>query len=127
MGGTHIAAFEYLRADKLFETEKPYEILINLPDEKKNLPRSNLTFSKEDVEISDIRSVQYEADLDTHGFAWKNHATAVVDFNDRTIIQDVYIPEVKSFLKSNFPEANDIFVFDWRVSGLHAHGSLTNY
>jgi hypothetical protein len=116
MAHNQFATFEYFQWRDIYKTEKPYEILINLPSDKKHLPTHNLAFETvRNLKVEDVRGHESEFCLDTHGFLWKRHRTTVTDWKSRDAIVNYYLPEMERFIKDHIIDADRVFIFDWRV------------
>lgn len=113
---TQPATFSYFNFLPRHEIEKPYEILIDLPEEAKHVPRSNFAFADAECLVHDVRGREQEFSLDTHGFTWRKFGTSVRDFGDRSQIEGIYLGEIVEFLRQELGEdLRKIQVFDWRV------------
>lgn len=113
---TEEGTFSYFQLQPRHEHEKPYEILIDLPEEAKHVPRSNLAFEDASCSVKDVRGNEGDFHLNTHGFAWRQLETSVDDFRDRDKIEEIYLAEVENYIKSFLGETvKRIKVFDWRV------------
>ena len=121
------ASFEFLQWQPSYETQKPYEVFLPLASfgssgqGKTKIPRSNLVFEPHTVRVQDARACYKDFELDTHGFQFVRHATAVRDLKDRTSVNDHYIPEMETFLRRHLQEMDGemesrAFCFDLRVS-----------
>lgn len=110
------ATFSYFNFLPKHEIEKPYEILINLPEEARHLPRSNFAFEDVECLVQDVRGREQDFNLDTHGFTWRKFRTSIRDFGDRSQIEGTYLGEIEGFLRRELGEnIRKIQVFDWRV------------
>lgn len=83
-----IARFSYFKSQPRHEHEKPCEILIDLPDEAKHVPRSNLAFEVADCKIQDVRGREQTFTLDKNGFMWQKSDTMVEDLKDKGFNRD---------------------------------------
>jgi hypothetical protein len=116
---TQTATFSYFQLQPRHEFEKPYEILIDLPEEAKHVPRSNLSFEDAECIVEDVRGREADFSLDANGFMWRQSDTRVEDFGDREQIENVYLKEVEEFLRGILGnDVRKVKVFDWRVSYL---------
>lgn len=115
MPGDQLAILEYLQWTDVYKSEKPYEVLINLPYEKSQLARTNLAFAPVERRIEDVGGRESGFNLDTHGFCWRRHITSVVDFKNRDVVVDHYLPEMESFIRGQTGEVTKVFIFDWRA------------
>jgi hypothetical protein len=115
------ASFEFLQWQPSYEIQKPYEVFLPLASfGKTKIPRSNLVFEPHTVRVQDARACYKDYELDTHGFQFLQHATAVRDLKDRASVNDHYIPEMEAFLRRHLQEMDGemetrAFCFDLRV------------
>lgn len=115
--GSHEARFKYLQWQSLYEIEKPFEILIDIPSTASDQRRSNLVFglSSRKQKIQSVRNRETYFRLDTHGFAFRKHETKFTDWTDRDAVEKTYIPEMELLLKREVKGADRVFTYDWRV------------
>ncbi len=108
------AKLTYLRWQKLYETEKPYQVFLNL---QPNVPSTNLVFENdEDQDIIDVRGQQGRFALDKNGFEYVTHESRVYAFDNVAEIENVYLPECEEIIRTRVKNADRLLVFDWRVS-----------
>jgi hypothetical protein len=113
------ATFSYFKLLPKHEFEKPYEILIDLPEAAKHVPRTNFSFEDRECVVQDARGREEEFSLDGNGFTWRRFETSVTDFGSREVITDVYLREVEEFLSGLLgSEVKRVVIFDWRVSNM---------
>lgn len=116
-----IATCRFLEWQPLYETERPYELLLDIPAGKSSdLKRSNLIFQGIEREIKDVKGQIEKFDLDRNGFAYFSYPSLVTADRclDEDFVKDFYIPEVEQLLKTLIPDVERVNVFDWRVSSL---------
>jgi len=114
--GSQQATFSYFQLQPHHEHEKPYEILIDLPEEAQHVPRSNLAFETADCIVEDARGHEAEFEIDSHGFMWRRLRTAVEDLKDRASIETEYFQEVEQFLRGLLgPQVRKVKFFNWKV------------
>lgn len=111
---------EYLKWDQLYETQKPYEVLIPLPglgDTEGAVPRSNLAFEAREVLVHDARTFEASFTFDPHGFQLVHHRTTVSQLTNPDEVLTSYIPEMQQFLVALLGEGPGIrtHCFDIRV------------
>jgi hypothetical protein len=59
MGITSVAAkLKFLSWQQLYETEKPFQIFINIPTHVKDQRTTNLVYEDVEVQIEDVQSIQ---------------------------------------------------------------------
>lgn len=114
-------SLDYLKWSKVYHVEKPYEILVHLPNlskKQKAIPRSNLEFEYRTVSVEDIRGYEQNFDLDTHGFTFMRHSTVVENLKDPTSVNQTYVGEMAKVLQralgSDYHNVQ-VFCFDIRV------------
>jgi len=110
-----IATLKFLDWQELYETEKPFQIFINIPDEAEDKRTSNLVFEDVEVAVHDVRGREKDFDLDTNGFRFLKHSSILDDFHSKALIEDIYLPEVEALLRKEVEDVDKVFFFDWRV------------
>lgn len=102
----------YIEWQDKFATEKPYEVLSEVPA---GFPRTNFSCSPAASEtIHDIRGREKLFNLQDHGFQiWVHHHT--VEFFDKASVEHKYLPSLDSLLKEVFGARAETYFFDWRV------------
>lgn len=104
----------YLKWQKLYETEKPYQVFLNL---KAGIPSTNLVFENDEYqEIFDVRGQQDRFNLDKNGFEYINHESKVKTFDNQDEIENVYLPETEEILRKHVKNVDSLLMFDYRVS-----------
>ena len=111
----------FLRWQKLYEEEKPFQIFINIPEDAEDQRTTNLVFEKVSLQIHDVRGQSRGFSLDTNGFMYCQHTTKVTNFLDRQNIDESYLPEIEALLQQEIKGADRIFFFDWRVCGTYLY------
>lgn len=111
------ATFNYFKWQPLFEEEKPFEILMNLPDDAVDQRQVNFSFepSKSLHPVRSARSREREFQLNVHGFAFRKHTTDFTDWRDREAVEREYIPAMERFLKDNIEDAERVITYNWRL------------
>jgi hypothetical protein len=110
------ATLKFLKWQKLYEIEKPFQIFINIPAHVKDQRTTNLVYEDVQVDINDVRTSQTSFELDKQGFTYLKHETKVQDFTQRTVVEQQYLPEVEQLIRSNVEDVDRVHFFDWRVS-----------
>lgn len=112
------ASFRYFNWQDIYLTEKPYEILFDIPQDAQDPRRCNFSFSDSSIKesVKSVRGRESDFDLDIHGFAFRTHQTQFTAWDDRDAIRKQYVPEMEAFIKTQFPEATKVVAYDWRVS-----------
>lgn len=104
----------YLKWQKLYETEKPYQVFLNL---KPGIPSTNLVFENDEYqEIVDVRGQQERFNLDKNGFEYITHESKVKAFDNQDEIESVYLPETEEIIRKHVKNVDRLLVFDYRVS-----------
>lgn len=104
----------YLKWQKLYETEKPYQVFLNL---KPGIPSTNLVFENDEYqEIIDVRGQQDRFNLDKNGFEYITHESKVKAFDNQDEIESVYLPETEEIIRKHVKNVDRLLVFDYRVS-----------
>lgn len=91
--------------------EAPYNYMHSPPEGK---PKTNVTADPHSVAIHDVRGKEDTVSLDTTGFAFLKHSSAVIEFTDDAAIRDKYYPEVAELLKKE-TGAKRVVIFDHTV------------
>jgi hypothetical protein len=105
----------YFKWDPLFQTEKPYQILMDVPD---GCPSSNFEFEAAPAQtIQDLRGRESEFSLDENAFAVRRHPLDRVGMKvwTRESVEGVYHKEVERILREEVEGMVECVVFDWRV------------
>jgi hypothetical protein len=113
-----VAKLSFLQWQDLYKREKPYEIYVDLPDGYPEVKQNNLLFQQVDTVINDVRGHEDRFQLENQGFQFEKFPTKLqdADLGDRHLVESIYLPEVEDLLRTQYPNANRIFIFDWRVS-----------
>ncbi|KAK0636138.1 hypothetical protein B0T17DRAFT_587397 [Bombardia bombarda] len=107
----------YIQWLDIFETEKPYEVISEVPP---GLAPSNFSCSAAAPEvIHDIRGHEDSFNLEDHGFQVWTNTLAVTAF-DKETVENKYLPSIGALLKEVFGPRTEAFVFDWRLSSVNA-------
>ena len=111
------ARFTYLEWQELFAREKPVQVLdahAAAPDQK----AATITFHDNVVEeVHDVRGYELSFSIDVQGFEYVKHASAVkpAQFQDKTFVDEHYLPECEELLKARFAGVDKIHFLYWRV------------
>ena len=111
---TEISSLQFIKWTDLYNTEKPYQIFIDLPP---STPRTNVDFEVKDVPFRDIRGKETSFELDTHGFMMR-HTEEVKGLDEdptAEFMEKVYLPSVENLVKKEVKGADRVKIFDWRV------------
>lgn len=111
------STLKFLKWQKLYEIEKPFQVFINIPNDAEDKRTTNLVFEDVNVQVSDVRKFAPEHfTLDRHGFMYRKHNFTENHVADREAVEGLYLPEMETFLKSQLKDVDRVFFFDWRVS-----------
>ncbi|KAI0127981.1 hypothetical protein BJ170DRAFT_397584 [Xylariales sp. AK1849] len=113
------ASFDFLQWQKLYETQKPYEVFLPISSFGKHqgtVPRTNLVFESKDVMVKDVRGQAETLSLDEQGFQFVKSRT-MVDLKDREAVTQAYIPAMERLLQSHIGNGEPVrtFCFDVRL------------
>jgi hypothetical protein len=121
------AELKFLKWQQLYESEKPFQIFINIPNNAKDRRTTNLNFENVQVELTDARTLSAQLSLDKHGFIYRNHEIAPLDYTNRKEVECTYLPELETLLKTELDGVDQVFFFDWRVCNFGiVRGELTS-
>ena len=62
--------------------------------------QNNLNLIEHSIQVHDARLIRDQVSLDQFGFKLYDHVSAVSDFCDPEEVQQVYLPEIKTFIKA---------------------------
>ena len=112
---SEIAALQFMDWQQLYETEKPFQLFIDIPADAPDQRKTNISFTPKAVEVSDVRGLENSLTLDTHGFklarlVFERTLATTVD------VETAYFAALKDLLQRELGEDLDrVFFFDWRV------------
>ena len=109
-------SLSFLQWQDLYETEKPFQIFINIPEDAQDQRDTNLVFKRVPLTVHDVRGISPNFTLDTNGFIYRHHTFKPTDFSHRPSVEQTYLPQIEQLLKTEVDGADRIFFFDWRVS-----------
>ena len=109
-------SLSFLHWQDLYETEKPFQIFINIPEDAEDQRDTNLVFKQVCLSVHDVRYHPTEFSLDATGFMYCHHTARTTNFTSRENIEKSYLPEIEELLKREVDGVDRIFFFDWRVS-----------
>jgi hypothetical protein len=110
---------KFLQWQPLYETEKPFQIFIDIPDDAEDKRNTNLVFEDVPLKVQDVRALGEIRSIDEKGFIYRKHKSSVSNFSNRKSVDETYLPEIEVLLRSQLDEVDRVFFFDWRVSGTH--------
>ena len=107
---------KFLQWQPLYETEKPFQIFIDIPEDAKDKRNTNLVFEDVPLVVNDVRGLGKLSSIDEKGFIYRRHESCVTNFSDRNVVDKTYLPEIEKLLKNELDGVDRVFFFDWRVS-----------
>ncbi|KAK3167106.1 hypothetical protein OEA41_010231 [Lepraria neglecta] len=105
------AVLNYLEWQKLYGTEKPFQLFSvvgggHLPDQR----TTNLVFKEGEVEtIHDVRGTESQYSLNKQGFTFRIYPTRVHDFGVRDEVENVYLPEIEELLRREVEGIDQVY------------------
>lgn len=107
----------YVEWNDLFKVEKPFQILIDLPETISDRRLTNVTFHSRDEVVEDVRGKTDKLTLDTHGFMFVSHKSQLGgdDFFNREIVESRYLAECESVIRMNVEGVDQVHFFNWLV------------
>lgn len=112
------ATIKYMQYLELYEKEKPYQILIDIPEDAGDRRYNNIKFEQKEQTFRNVRGHERSFDLDDHGFTYRSHDFNFDNYEHRQSVERVYLPKVERFLKAEVEGIDKVFFFDWRVRRL---------
>lgn len=126
--------FEYLKWLDLYNTEKPFQILLDIPKDAPEQRRHNLEFHSGPSEVvHDVRGFGTSFQLDEHGFEYIKHDLldlTAEDFASKDKIEKTYLPQLEKVLKQQLNGVDQVFIYDFRrrLTGEHPlHGKAIDF
>jgi len=110
-----LATFRFINDSPLFQTEKPYEIVVgNLPPEEEWM-RQNVTFSEHsEVPVYDLRAVFHHLELESHALCFLKCPWALsLDIKEDNGLK-AYLKMIKELLQEQM-NAEAVVIFDYNV------------
>ncbi|KAF2791294.1 hypothetical protein K505DRAFT_249299 [Melanomma pulvis-pyrius CBS 109.77] len=109
--------FQYLAWQDIYIRERPYQVLLNVPDRAREKRRHNLVFHDGPEEIvHDVRDRASDFTLDNNGFTYikQRSSLSIKDFDNREMITKTFLQEVEQVLKANLSGVDQVYIYDWR-------------
>lgn len=100
---------------ELYEKEKPFQILIDVPEDSADQTHNNQQFERKEQIFRNTRGQENSFDFDAHGFTYRFHDSDFDDFEDQQRVESVYLPKVESLLRKGVEGIDRVLFFDWRV------------
>ncbi|KAF8846859.1 hypothetical protein BDZ45DRAFT_370684 [Acephala macrosclerotiorum] len=107
------AILNYAKWLPIYEKEVPYQILSDFPGDYK---KTNLQFGPAPTAetIHDIRGMETDFKVDSHGFQVCRQETAVQGWTNKNVIETQYYTEMERLLKEELKGVDETFFYDWR-------------
>ncbi|KAL8722296.1 MAG: hypothetical protein Q9225_001201 [Loekoesia sp. 1 TL-2023] len=105
----------FLDWQHLYESEKPFQIFIDIPEDAEDQRDTNLVFKQVCLSVHDVRRLSEKFSLDANGFMYRRHIAKVTNFASRKDVEQNYLPEMEQLLRREVEGADRIFFFDWRL------------
>ncbi|CAO2647164.1 Nn.00g080860.m01.CDS01 [Neocucurbitaria sp. VM-36] len=107
-----IVHLKYFKWKELYDKEKPYILLMDVPDD---FPSCNFEFEDGRPEqISDLRGQEAKFTLEDNAFKVVRFSTNQSVW-DRASVEKEYFPKIEGLIRSEIPHVTDVFMFDWRL------------
>lgn len=113
------AVFRFLKWQKLYNVERPFQILIDLPKDVELKQTTNMEFEEgPEVTIMDVRAVEICPQIDTHGFTYASHDSSLTGDHllDKANIESIYLPECEALLRNTLDGVDEVHFFNWLAS-----------
>jgi len=110
-----IGTIRYLKNLELYKREKPFQILIDIPEDAPDQRSTNLEYEDKEVEFQDVRGKEQAYTLNDHGFTYRHYDFGFDEYEDREAVEKRYLPKVEDFIRKEVDEVDKIFIFDWRL------------
>ncbi|KAI8960372.1 hypothetical protein F5Y11DRAFT_349625 [Daldinia sp. FL1419] len=116
MPGDTKVELRFIKPLSKYKTEKPYWLFVGRPSEFSEIDLTNVELETvPGIPLHDIRNDGESYTLDDHGFQFVKHDQTFVEFDDEKLIESEYLPQVEKVIRDNVPDAQKVFVFDWRI------------
>jgi len=113
--GTITGTFKFIQWQELYNVEKPFQVLTQIPPEAEDQRDTNLVFKEIEVDVQDVRKLPKPPTTDSHGFTYRRRSTNFTNFDSRQAVEQNYLPEVESLIKEEIDGVGRVFIFDWRL------------
>lgn len=101
----------YLDRLDLYKDERPYMITFDVSGFSGS--KTNHSYSKYPVVMTDVRSSQDKFTIDVQGFEFRNWATKLdsASFDNERVVREQYYPELLEYARTAYPSVSHIHVF----------------
>ncbi|MCJ1434733.1 hypothetical protein MMC27_004103 [Xylographa pallens] len=110
-----VSTIKYIKELELYEREKPFQILIDIPKSAPDQRYTNLVYEDREETFHDVRGKETTFTLNDHGFTYRRHNFEFDDYEDREAVEANYLPKVEEFIKAEVEDVDKVFFFDWRL------------
>ncbi len=108
------ATLRYLKWDKLYEFQRPYQIYC--PTEDPTIPKSNLSFEDGPEElIHDARRAKVSFDPDRNGFTFVEHEYNPAWFTQPSLIEKYYLPAISRLVEKTLGGEVTVQILEYQV------------
>ncbi|KAL8897523.1 MAG: hypothetical protein Q9207_007175 [Kuettlingeria erythrocarpa] len=120
MDGTYLprdvrSAIKYIKNSDLYRREKPFQILIDIPEDVPDQRFTNLVYDAKEEIFHDVRGKEQEYSLNDNGFMYRQHNFGFDDYEDRSAVEAHYLPKIDQLIRAEVEDVDKVFLFDWRV------------
>ncbi|PVH88887.1 methyltransferase CmcJ [Cadophora sp. DSE1049] len=117
--GDVTALLNYLQKLELYKHEKPFEILMDIPEDAKDQRHFNTKFEAREHIVRDMRISSEDFNLDKNGFTVHKFPSCLDTQGtvDRKRVEEQYLPEVEKLIRDNVIGVDQVFFFEWRLRG----------
>lgn len=111
------AVIKYMPWLEVYEKEKPFTILIDVPKggDREDRRNNNIRFEEKSQSFSNVRGREQEFDLDDHGFVYRRRHFDFDNYTDQASVENTFLSEVEEFLRAEMDGVDQVHFFDWRV------------
>ena len=110
-----VSNIKYIKQLELYEREKPFQILIDIPKTAPDQRYTNLVYEDKEETFYDVRGKEQRFSLDDHGFTYRHHDFEFDEYEDRDSVEANYLPKIEQFIRAEVEDVDKVFFFDWRV------------
>ncbi|KAK0614480.1 hypothetical protein B0T14DRAFT_570415 [Immersiella caudata] len=126
------AGVQYAKWLKLFETEVPFQLYVDIPEDALDQRKTNLEFETKVETFQDLRDNLDGFSLDEHGFVVKHEPLPFPSelFTHRDKVEKLYFPALENVVREICGNVNKVHFFDWRLRSSeisHSSGVIDLY
>ncbi|MCJ1310491.1 hypothetical protein MMC25_004155 [Agyrium rufum] len=118
------ALIQFIKNLPLYQSEKPFQLFIDIPTSAPDQRKTNIEFSTHEVEIHDIRGQEEDFSLEKQGFQvgrlerWKEFEERIdssKEASGKTVdIRESYLSALEELLRIEVEGVDRVAIFDWR-------------